>query len=266
MRVNVAMLPCATMSQSLERVQVDFAWALVDRAATARIAFASAGGADRAAERLALYRGNIAAACEKALANAFPVVRRLVGDEFFGALARAYGLAHPSVSGDLNRFGEQFPDFVVAFEHTQALPYLPDVARLDWAAHRAHYAADATAPARERVGAMPPDELLACRFGLHPACEWIDSPFAIASVWFAHQPQGADQWPRAVDRPEIALVVRRQWQVEVLRSSAGEIAALTQLRSGADMEAAIAAGLHADAAFDFPKALVRWLDYCVLVD
>jgi len=253
------------MSPSLERLQIEFAAALGERAAAVGIAFAPAGRSDRAVQRLALYRGNIVAAWEKALANAFPVVKLLVGDEFFGALARAYGTVHPSRSGDLNRFGGQFADFVATFEHTRALPYLHDVALLDWTVHRAHYSADATSPARERVGAMPPAELLASRFALHPACAWIDSPFAIASIWLAHQPHGAGHWPRAIDRHEVALVVRPQWRVEVLQSSAGEIAALSQLRSGCEMEAAIAAGLDADAAFDFPKALVRWLDCSVLV-
>lgn len=252
------------MSRSLERVQADFAAALVDAGAAPGCVASLAGGDARTLERLALYRGNVGAAWEKALANAFPVVRALVGEEFFAALARAYGRTHPSSSGDLNRFGDRFAGFVAAFEHTQVLPYLGDVAALEWAVHRAHYAADTPALTRDRIAALPAGDLLGTRFGVHPACTWMESAFPIASIWLAHQPQSAVPLPDAIDRGEAALVARPLWRVEVRPSGAGEIAALEQLRAGADMEASIAAGLGADPAFDFPKALVRWLDLGVL--
>jgi hypothetical protein len=254
------------MSAQLERVQADFAAALAEPSAAAALMPALAGGEARVMDRLALYRGNVSAAWEKALANAYPVVRALVGDEFFGGLARAYGRAHPSVSGDLNQFGARFGEFVDAFEHTRSLPYLGDVAALEWSVHVAHYAADPVALTRERIGALPPGDLLMARFALHPACAWQRSRFPVASIWLAHQPQATAGLPDSLDRSELALVVRPRWRVEVLLSSTGELAALARLREGADIEAAITAGLQADPDFAFPKALVRWLDCAILVD
>ncbi|WP_071651562.1 MNIO family bufferin maturase, partial [Duganella phyllosphaerae] len=93
--------------------------------------------------RLTLYRGNLAATATKALAAAYPVIAALVGHAFFGALARAYVRAQPSQDGDLNRFGAQLGDFLDDFPPAATLPYLADMARLEWAVHRAHYAADA---------------------------------------------------------------------------------------------------------------------------
>jgi hypothetical protein len=254
------------MSRPLERVQTAFAAALADPAAAAALAPALVARDTRTLERLALYRGNVSAAWERALANTYPVVRALVGDEFFAALARAYGRAYPSVSGDLNRFGAHLARFVAGFEHAQSLPYLGDVATLEWAVHRAHYAADAVVLTRERVVALPPVELLSARFGLHPACFCVDSRFPVARIWQAHQPQTQVPLPESLDCREFALVVRPSWRVEVLVSSAGEIAALAQVCSGTDVERAIAAGLEADPAFDFPKALVRWLDFAILTE
>ena len=254
------------MSAPLERVQADFAAALADPGAGAALLPALVADDGRVLDRLALYRGNVSAAWEKALANAYPVVRALVGDEFFGGLARAYGRAHPSVSGDLNRFGARFGEFADAFEHTRSLPYLGDVAALEWRVHVAHYAADPVALTRERIGALPPDELLMARFALHPACAWLRSGFPVASIWLAHQPQATAGLPDSLDRSELALVVRPRWRVEVLASSAGELAALARLGEGADLEEAITAGLQAEPGFAFPKALVRWLDCSVLVE
>ncbi|MGH7551852.1 MAG: DNA-binding domain-containing protein, partial [Longimicrobiales bacterium] len=41
-----------------------------------------------ALERLAVYRGNVDGNCAKALANAYPILRTVVGGEFFDAMAR----------------------------------------------------------------------------------------------------------------------------------------------------------------------------------
>ena len=132
------------MSARLDRLQADFAAALVEPSAAAALTPALVGHDAGVLGRLALYRGNVSAAWEKALANAYPVVRALVGNEFFGGLARAYGRAHPSVSGDLNHFGARFAEFIDGFEHARSLPYLGDVAALFEHGHAKRAVLDAT--------------------------------------------------------------------------------------------------------------------------
>jgi len=251
------------MSLPLEDLQARFAAAVLDASRATGVEGAVAS--PRVRERVALYRGNLVAAYEKALAGAYPVVRELVGEAFFAGLLRAYARAHPGSSGDLHAFGANLAAFVADFAPARSLAYLADVAALEWRVHCARRAADGRPLSRERIGAFAAGDLLAARFALHPACAWIGSRFAIARIWLAHQPRAAHALPVDVDEAEIALVVRPQWRVGVLVASPGEIAALTVLRGEGDMEAAIAAGLQADAAFDFPKALVRWIDSAVLV-
>ena len=249
----------------LEGLQRAFATALTDARTVGTLLPELVDGDGRAAERVALYRGNVVAAWQKSLANAYPVVRALVGDEFFDALARVYGHAHPSASGDLNRFGEALAAFVAGFEPTRELPYLPDVAALEWLAHRAHYATDAQPLPRARLAALQPHELLASRFALHPACGWLRSPFPVATIWRAHQPDSGVNLPDDLDAPECALVVRPRWRVDVVIASEAELCALAALREDAALEQAIVAALAADAAFDLPEMLVRWLDLGVIV-
>jgi hypothetical protein len=249
---------------SLEALQSAFAAALSDPAAVHALMPDLVHRDGRNGERVALYRGNLVAAWQKALTNAFPVVKALVGEEFFDALARIYGHDFPSDSGDLNRFGARLPDFLSGFEPAQSLPYLPDVARLEWLAHRAHYAADAAPVSRPRIASLLPHELLASRFALHPACSWLRSELPIATTWLAHQPDAGVDLPDTLDREEIALVVRPCWRVAIVHSTRAEIAALASLRAGEPLEAAIGAALDADASFDMAAALVRWLDLGVL--
>ena len=249
------------MRRSLERLQADFSAALLEPAALPALSDALL---DRATgDRLALYRGNIATACQHALALAYPVVRALVGAVFFAELAIDYARQYPSVSGDLNRFGASLAAFVATSPQAQALPYLGDVAALEWAVHLAQRAADAKRLSSERVAALRPEQLLAARFELHPSCSWQTSPYPIASIWLAHQPQSVEPLPRSLAHPESALIVRPRWQVQVIRASVAELAALEALRNGGDMQAAIAAALHVDRDFDLTQTIVRWLDLAI---
>lgn len=247
-------------------MQQEFAAALLDGGAATALLPSLRDQSAHALDRLGLYRGNLHATWEKTLANAYPVARAQVGEEFFAGLARAYGHAQPSLSGDLSRFGASFSGFVATFEPAQSLPYLSDVAALEWAVHRAHYAADAGALARERMAVISPHVLLTSRFALHPACNWIESRFPIASIWHAHQPQAAIGLPHSLDRGECALIARPGWRAEVVESSAAEIAALEQLRAGADMDGAIGAAMAVHSGFDFARTMLRWLDLAILVD
>lgn len=217
------------------------------------------GDAARASDRLALYRGNLRANAEKALAAAFPVLRELVGAKFFAALAYAYGKVHPSVSGDLNEFGAALPAFLADFAPAADYPYFADVARLEWLVQRAHFAADAPRSSAAAFAALAPETLQQARISLHPACALLASAWNVPGIWLAHQPASAPLPPPAVMAPGYALVVRPAWQAGVLALSAGEFAALDCLQQGETIGAALDAALAREPDFDFGAALQRWL-------
>jgi hypothetical protein len=74
---------------SLANIQDAFATALLDR--TAALPSSLGGAARRRSDRrFAVYRNNVAVGLVSALATRFPVVKRLVGDDFFRAMAHAY--------------------------------------------------------------------------------------------------------------------------------------------------------------------------------
>ena len=119
--------------------QNEFAMALVDRSRPVPEETTS-WTAPRPLKRFNVYRGNVAGALGEALAVRYPVVRRLVGAEFFQAMAREYGLANPPHSPVLIHYGADFADFIAGFEPAKSVPYLSDVARLDSAHWEAYHA------------------------------------------------------------------------------------------------------------------------------
>ena len=94
------------------------------------------------AKRFAVYRNNVASSLTRALEAAFPVVQKLVGTEFFGAMAQIYLRAHPPLDRRLMLYGQSFPAFLEGFPPVAQLGYLPDVARLEQAMRESYHAAD----------------------------------------------------------------------------------------------------------------------------
>ncbi|MGX9731307.1 MNIO family bufferin maturase [Janthinobacterium aestuarii] len=252
--------PPPVSPDALAASQQAFAMALLDTAAT----LPSFAG-ESVPQRYSLYRGNLSATWRRTLGHAYPVVLALVGEAFFGGLACAYGRQMPSDSADLNQFGERFADFLTSFPPVADLPYLPDMARLEWAVHLAHYAADAQGLAPDALAALHPDQLEARCFTLHPACALLASNWQVAALWWAHQEgDGQGMFPQEMQVASYALVCRTRWKAQVLILDAAAHAALLALRQGQTFGAALDAAFALDPAFDLAAHLRQWLAHAVL--
>jgi uncharacterized protein (UPF0276 family) len=243
-----------------------FAGALFDPAQTPQALAQFKGDKEEQTDhRFALYRGNLSATWSKTLAAAYPVLQMLVGEEFFFGLAQAYGRAHPSDNGDLNRFGARFGDFLQDFPHVADYPYLPDMARLEWTLHRAHYAPSADGITPARLAALAPEQLEAARFTLHPACRPIASDWAVVPLWLAHQPEGASEFPADMAQPSHGLVLRPLWKTQLLPLGRASHAALAALAEGKDFGAALDAAFELDDGFDVAANLQQWMELALIV-
>lgn len=193
------------------------------------------GGADDAAgldpRGLAAYRANAGAAAERALAAAYPTVQQLLGEESFAAVARALWRRHPPQRGDLAQWGQALPDWLADAEDLAGEPYLADVARVDWAVHRAESAPDAMldpAVLQHLAG----DAAERARLVLAPGAALVISPHPVATIWQAHRHDGPDRFDAvraafAAGTGEAAFVCRPAWRGEVAALALAE-AAFTQ--------------------------------------
>jgi uncharacterized protein len=250
----------APATGTLAALQRGFADALLSNAPAALEArLRPAADTPRLAARLAVYRGNLAGSWARALGAAFPVCARLVGDDFFTALAREYGARHPAEDADLNAFGAAFPGFLAGFPHVADLPYLPDMARLEWLLHRAYYAADAAPLEAAALASIAPEAFEECRLAPHPAAAVFASRWAVVPLWHAHQPESGVPFPADIGQPSWGLVHRRLWNPGVLALDAGEYRALAALGEGATLGVALDAALAEDGEFDLAPRLGRWL-------
>jgi hypothetical protein len=158
-----------------------------------------------AGRRFDVYRNNVTVSLTEALRQCFPVVRKLVGDDFFTAMAREHLRAHPPTSPILMFYGAAMPDFLANFPPVAHLGYLPDIGRLELALRHAYHAADATPVAADALGALAPEMFLATRIRLAPALHLIRSDWPIHAIWHANMSGGAAPKQR---RAEDVLILR----------------------------------------------------------
>lgn len=247
--------------------QATFAAALLDPDRPPPPGLRSWNGSDPA-QRFAVHRNNVMLSLVDALADEHPVTQALVGADFFRAMAAVYLRCHPPRSPVLLGLGDRLPDFIRCFEPAAGLPWLADVARLEWLRIRAAHAADAVPlrlPDAATLAALQdPAQAPRLRVRLHPSAAVLGSAHAVVSLWAAHQLDEA-LWAVDLHRPEAALVLRPDAEVLVLPLLPGAAALAQALLDGRPLGDAAATALAADAAFDLVHGLALLLQHGAIV-
>ena len=221
--------------------------------------------------RLAIYRHHVRTSLTAVLKDAYPVVCRLVDDRFFGYAADAYVRAEPPTEPRLFVYGAGFADFLASFPPCHGLPYLPDVARLEWALHTACHAPavnppEGTALARA-LAALTGDETARIVFAVDPSVRYLASPYPLDRIWCANQPGADPEASVGLDAGSVHLEVRRNRDQAVFRSlPLGEWTLRARLAAGRSLEDSAAEASTADAELNLAGALSALFTQGLLVD
>lgn len=231
----------------LAEAQARFAEAVIDPGA------AIPDGVLGGGSRFAIHRANALGGLVDVLAGRFPVTGRLVGPDFFHALAQAFVAVHPPRSPVLLAWGDDLPGFIAGFAPAASVPYLADVAELEALRSQAYHAAESTPLDLPAVLATPPDRLASSRLVLHPSVRVVRSRFPVLSIWTAHQDGRLgeiESW-----NAEDVLVSRPRAEVRHHRLARGSATFLRGLAAGHTIEAAGLAALRDHPGFDVGGAL-----------
>lgn len=188
--------------------------------------------------RLDVYRNNVRLNRIAALADAFPNVVALVGIDYFRALARAYVMETPATSANLHEDGATLADFIRGFAPAADLPYLADVAVVDWLIHHAYYADDAQPLDPSSIIALGPERLAAASLRLMPSVGFVRShAWPIADIVAMHEGGPVAQLDAG---GQSVLVWREGFEVRWQALADSDAGALEALRTGSSIEAAFA--------------------------
>ncbi|MEM9605424.1 MAG: DNA-binding domain-containing protein [Pseudomonadota bacterium] len=234
---------------SLERFQRQTTDALLDSDADCPEAVAGQASQART-RRFNVYRNNRAVSLIENLEATYPVVGQLVGTEFFAAVARAFIDAHPPVGPVMAEYGGDFGEFMAAIPGAQSIPYIADVARIEWARGCAYHAADTPTLALTDLAELPPDSLPGLVLPTHAAVQTIASDWPAGSIWYAVHSDAGDQHPVDMNQSEFVVVTRPAWDVEVHTLAPPTAAFFTHLAAGQSIGEAAEHVLSTNDDFD----------------
>lgn len=187
-----------------------------------------------APKRFSVYRNNIIVSLKEAMNDGFPAVASLVGTAFFAAMSDIYIRQNPPKSPILALYGLDFPKFIAEFEPAASLPYLTDVARLEFALRLAYHCADST-PVEAQ--AFTNANVLSATLSFAPTVSAIRSDYPITQIRAAalggQQPTGG---------AEDVLITRPELDPIATAFPSGTAAIIDALQAGLPFGEAIEAG------------------------
>lgn len=220
---------------------------------------------------LQAYQSHGLALAARALQAAYPVIAELLGEQNFAALAPHFWRTHPPTTGDMGCWGDGLAGVLAAAPQLVDEPFLADVARVEWALHRASFAADAS-PDLASLALLSAEPPAAPSLVLSPGVWLLASAYPVVSLIQAHRLPPEERKLALADSAallargsgENALVWRAGFKPMLRTTSAAEHALLAALQARQALEAALvqtasATGQHTDTAFDF----TAWLTHAV---
>lgn len=206
---------------------------------------------ERVATRLAVYVDGYPARLHDALRETFPAVARLLGAARFHALVHRYLRCATLPSYNLNDAGAELPAALAADPLGAELPFLADLAALEWALARAYHARQPAPLTVAELAALAPAAILASGVRWQPSLALCASAWPIHALWAAREaPPGAIDIDLTV--AERVVVWRCGLAVECALIDAERAAVLDALRRGAAVGAAVAQAAD-------PAAAIGWL-------
>jgi hypothetical protein len=208
----------------------------------------------RTERRYAVYRNNVTVGLIRALEANFPVVRRLLGEQYFAGFARDFAQKHPPQSPLMFQYGANFPAALKNDDDLANYPYLGDVAELEILWRESYHAADVTPLAADVLASVNPDALFSSCFVTHPAARLMQSRFAIHDIFTANTSESGGQHIDPA-QPQNILITRPNYDVMARAILPEQFSFFHALINGGNLGQALDRGADINPDFDLPCAL-----------
>lgn len=214
----------------------------------------------RIAEGFQAYRRSVRLNLATTIERIYPLIATIIGHRLMRVVALDYQDHYPSLSGDLNDYGDQFYRFLKTHESVVSLPYLPDVAQLEWAIHEVYREANSLMMNPDEMTKIPPEQWGFLRFKLATHFRIQESLYPLFRIWEVNQTHFEGDQSVNFSCAQTVLVIRRNFKVEVRPLENGERQVLKSLAQGLCLEEAIdALPLNSVEDFDLSSFLNQLL-------
>lgn len=216
---------------------------------------------------LQIYHNNFFISLTECLQNIYPTILKLVGKEFFAATANIYIKQYPPTSGDIHKFGNHFSDFLVNFPAALSLPYLAEVALLEWAYHEAFHEEDSKSFDLTKLQNLSEEKYSEIHFKLHPSARLLAFNYPIMRIWnMCHNKHHQDETINLEEGGENALIIRCHLEITFIHLSSGEFTLLSAINNGLTFGQSCDLALQTEPSLDINSFLQKHLLCGTIVD
>ena len=205
---------------------------------------------------LNIYRNNLFSSHCTVIQETFPHIERLVGVDYVQHLVQGFIREVPYASGGMQDFGRDFAEFLRCGEVARRLPYLADIAELEWAMSESANAANLPSFNSAKLSRYTPGEYPDLKAVMHPSFRLVSSGFAIYDIWLLRED---DSSPDLALSGQSVAVCRVDFEVYLRLLSVGQVILLQSLSEGENLAVALDAALAAEPELDFAS----FFDTCV---
>jgi len=183
-------------------------------------------------KRLDVYAEGYFVRIHDALLEAYPATQHILGASVFAKIAEKYARTFPSCDYNLSLAGIHLPEFLKREEKTKDLPFLPDLSRLEWFVSESFHAFHQPAQNLSEVTQYCEEDWENLRIIFQSSLNLVSSDWPIIDLWKARKTPRNEIKVDLVNRPQKALIYRKDTQVFVLEVEDTPYRLLEQLRKG----------------------------------
>ena len=208
-------------------------------------------------DRLKVYHNNIIGSLAEVIRTTYPLLEKLVGEDFLRQMAREFIFIHPPSQGCMHAYGEGFDKFIKTYEPAKSMPYLPDIASFEYAMNDAYYAQDDIAMDADALSKIAPEELgetmLRTRHSLH----LLQSEFPILDIRNLCLNDAQDAPDLENPTPFYGMVYRPGFDVNIVSLEQDEFTLLSKIKDKKSLGSAIENTLESYPNFNFTNFLTK---------
>jgi uncharacterized protein (UPF0276 family) len=202
-----------------------------------------------------VYRSNVRESLTAALRSVYVGVEALVGEAFFRQAALQFIAINPPRMPSIAGYGEEFPEFLDGLPSCRGLPYLGDVARLEWCASRTCLEPQARSLAPDALRAFATADTPSLCFDIRKDISYLSSAYPIDEIWQFARAGGEGTPPSIEGGPVFIEIGRGEDSIVIRRLEEAEFRFRHALEAGADLGSAAEIAVRADPLFDLAAAL-----------
>jgi len=172
--------------------------------------FLNPQGGDPGEKRIGVYRGGYLARTQEALTEVYEALKHVMGDKAFHQLAEKYAAFHHSNTYNLSLKGEKLPEFLKTTSWIKGLPFLSDLACLEWRIAEAFHAYDFPRFNPQSLSGLGSGDWESLRLAFQPSVHLLESEWPVLDIWDARKTPVKEIKIDLVNQPQWVLIGRRQ--------------------------------------------------------